>query len=63
LELIACLTGWAGASVSLRDTLAGVRAIRDGSADDLPVVAFAYRGNLDDVRAHVAAPRRYGRGA
>jgi RNA polymerase sigma factor (sigma-70 family) len=54
-------TGWAGVSVSLRDTLAGVRAILDGRADDMPLEAFAYRGNLDDVRAHVGEPRQFGR--
>ena len=54
-------TGWAGMSVTLRDTLAGTRAILDGEADDLPPAAFAYRGNLDDVRAHAGEPRQYGR--
>ena len=54
-------TGWSGESVRLLDTLAGTRAILDGKADDVPVGAFAYRGNLEDVRAHVAEPRQYGR--
>jgi RNA polymerase sigma factor (sigma-70 family) len=53
------LTGWTGVSVSLRDTLAGVRAILDGEADDVPLAAFAYRGNLEDVRAHAGEPRQY----
>jgi F0F1-type ATP synthase beta subunit len=55
------VTGWAGTSVSLRDTLAGVRAILDGDADDMPVGAFAYRGTLDDVRAHSGEPRQWRR--
>jgi F-type H+-transporting ATPase subunit beta len=54
-------TGWPGASVSLHDTLAGVRAILDGEADDVPVDAFPYRGNLDDVRSHAGEPREFGR--
>ena len=54
-------TGWGGATVSLRDTLDGVRAILDGEADGVPSEAFAYRGNLDDVRAHAGEPRQYGR--
>jgi len=55
------LTGWQGSSVPRSETLAGVRAILDGGADDVPLEAFPYRGNLDDVRAHVAEPRQYGR--
>lgn len=55
------VTGWTGLSVSLRDTLAGARAILDGEADDVPLEAFAYRGNLDDVLAHVGEPRQFGR--
>jgi RNA polymerase sigma factor (sigma-70 family) len=60
-ETARAFTGWQGSSVSRSDTLAGVRAILDGAVDDLPVEAFAYRGNLDDVRAHAGEPRKYGR--
>lgn len=58
-ETARAITGWQGVSVSLADTLAGVRAILDGDADDLPASAFRYRGNLDDVRLHAADPRQY----
>lgn len=58
-ETASAITGWQGVSVSLADTLAGVRAILDGRADDLPPAAFRYRGSLDDVRRHAASPRKY----
>ncbi|MEY4549003.1 MAG: synthase subunit beta [Pseudomonadota bacterium] len=59
-ETAHAFTGWQGNSVSRSDTLTGVRAILDGAADALPVATFAYRGNLDDVRAHVGEPKTYG---
>lgn len=58
-ETARAITGWQGLTVSLEDTLAGVRAILDGHADELPAAAFRYRGNLDDVRRHAAEPRKY----
>jgi RNA polymerase sigma factor (sigma-70 family) len=60
-DVALAITGWQGVSVSSSDTLAGARAILDGAADDVPLEAFAYRGNLDDVRAHVGQGRQYGR--
>jgi RNA polymerase sigma factor (sigma-70 family) len=55
-------TGWDGVTVSVEDTLLGVRGILDGSADELPEGAFAYAGTLDDVRRHArdGVARHYG---
>jgi RNA polymerase sigma factor (sigma-70 family) len=55
-------TGWKGCSVSLRDTLAGVRAIMDGEVDELPVDAFRYVGTLAEARelAESGQFRRFG---
>jgi F0F1-type ATP synthase beta subunit len=55
-------TRWAGVEVSIADTLAGVRAILDGTVDELPEGAFAYAGTLEDVRRHArdGVARRYG---
>jgi F0F1-type ATP synthase beta subunit len=62
-ETARALTGWQGSSVRLQDTLAGVRAILDGGADDVPLEAFPYRGSLDEIRANVSQGRRWGRRA
>lgn len=43
-------TGRGGVSVDLEETLAGCRAILDGTVDDLPEDAFYMTGTLDDVR-------------
>lgn len=57
------VTGWPSTDVPITDTLAGCRAILDGSVDDLPEGAFAYAGTLDDVRRHARdqIERRYGK--
>ena len=48
-------TGQAGRSVSLADTLAGVRAILDGETDDWPESALYMVGDLAEARAKAGA--------
>ncbi|HTV25219.1 MAG TPA: sigma-70 family RNA polymerase sigma factor [Polyangiaceae bacterium] len=57
------VTGWAGVDVPIRETLAGCRAILDGAVDALPEGAFAYAGDLEEVRRHArdGVARVYGR--
>ena len=43
-------TGTAGRLVSLKDTIAGFRAICDGECDDMPEAAFYMLGTLDEAR-------------
>jgi F-type H+-transporting ATPase subunit beta len=47
-------TGQPGRSVALADTLAGVRAILDGEADDWPESGLYMVGNIAEARARVA---------
>ena len=44
-------TGQAGRQVALKDTLAGCRALLDGTGDDLPESAFYMVGTLDEALA------------
>jgi len=44
-------TGRKGKYVPIRDTVASVREILQGKADDLPEQAFFLQGTIDDVRA------------
>jgi F-type H+-transporting ATPase subunit beta len=44
-------TGRKGKYVPIRDTVASVREILEGKADDLPEQAFFLQGTIDDVRA------------
>src|SRR3954471_4126819 len=46
----AVFTGREGKFVSIKDTVASVKEILDGKADDLPEQAFFLAGTLDDVR-------------
>jgi len=48
-------TGQAGRSVSLADTLAGVRAILDGEADDWPESALYMVGDIAEARGKATA--------
>jgi len=50
-EVTSQFTGLAGASVSLKDTLAGCRAILDGEADDWAESSLYMVGTLADARA------------
>ena len=42
-------TGQSGKFVSLKDTIAGFKALLDGQYDDIPEQAFLYCGTIDDV--------------
>lgn len=57
------VTGWAGVEVPIGETLSACRAIVEGAVDDVPEGAFAYAGNLEDVRRHAreGVARRYGK--
>ncbi len=44
-------TGFKGKYVKKEDTVKAFKAIIEGECDDIPEQAFAYVGNLDDVRA------------
>jgi RNA polymerase sigma factor (sigma-70 family) len=49
-----CAEPWTkrpGVHVSLKDSLQGCREILDGVHDDLPVEAFYFTGNMDEIRA------------
>ena len=49
-----CAEPWtkrSGSHVSLKDALQGCREILDGVHDDLPVEAFYFTGNIDQIRA------------
>ncbi|MCR4717814.1 MAG: F0F1 ATP synthase subunit beta [Lachnospiraceae bacterium] len=47
-------TGLAGKYVSLKDTIAGFKAILDGEMDDYPEAAFMLVGTIDEVKAKAA---------
>ncbi len=47
-------TGASGKYVSLKDTIAGFKAILDGEMDDLPEQAFYMMGSIDEVREKAA---------
>jgi len=53
-------TGTPGCSVGLADTLAGVRAILDGEADDWAESSFYMIGTLEDARRKEAASAKTG---
>ncbi len=56
-------TGTPGVSVSLADTLAGVRAILDGETDDWAEGSLYMVGTLEDARAKEAASAKSERAA
>ena len=47
-------TGLEGKYVSLKDTIAGFKAILDGEMDDYPEAAFMLVGTIDEVKAKAA---------
>jgi F-type H+/Na+-transporting ATPase subunit beta len=51
-------TGREGRYVPIRDTVASVREILDGKADDIPESAFFLAGTMDDVREYAAGLSR-----
>ncbi|SCM66252.1 F0F1 ATP synthase subunit beta [Donghicola eburneus] len=57
------MTGIAGRSVALADTIAGCRAILEGEADDWDEASLYLIGSLDEARANEETARQGGRAA